>query len=137
MLLNTAYLFGQECSKIGYVEDEVGNPVEFVSIFISSEKDSIRFGSITDKDGKFKFDIRCSVSYSIKLRYLGYNEIEDTIRIDHKDDFIKTYRLIPSSVQLNETSIVFKRPTIERMADRLIYFVDTSLIQGNQSAYED
>src|SRR5688572_2799646 len=69
----------QECNGIftGRVLDEANQPMIGATITLSQDKK----GTITDASGNFHFDKLCKGSYTVKVEYLGYENLEFEITI--------------------------------------------------------
>ncbi len=124
--------YGQEFSLSGNVMDEKGLPIPFANVILMTQKDStIVRGSSTDDDGNFFINQIDNNHYNFKISYIGYKDFLKEISVDQNID-LGTITLIEEVQSLDEISIVFKRPTFKKEADRLVFNVENSaLVEGN------
>lgn len=123
--------YGQEFSISGNVMDEKGLPIPFANIILMSQKDStIVKGTSTDDDGNFIINQLDKTHYSFKISYIGYKDYLKEISVD-KDIVLGTVTLMEDIQSLDEVSLVFKRPTFKREADKLVFNIEnTALTEG-------
>lgn len=124
--------YGQEFSLSGNVMDEKGQPIPFANVILMTQKDStIVKGTSTGDDGFFFINQINNNNYSFKISYIGYKDFLNEISVDQNIN-LGTITLIEEVQSLDEISIVFKRPTFKKEADKLVFNVEnTALIEGN------
>ncbi|MCB0382410.1 MAG: TonB-dependent receptor [Psychroserpens sp.] len=123
---------GQSLSVSGTVIDAENNPIEFANVIILSEDESeVLKGTSTDENGYFNIVNLDSSTFILKITYLGFDDFNQKI-ILRGDLDLQSIQLIEISESLDEISIIAKKPTIKREADRLVFNIEkTALVEGN------
>jgi len=124
--------FGQGFSISGKVVDSQGSPVSFANVVLMTPQDStIVKGVSTDDKGLFNLKGIENKTYILKISFIGYTDILKTLAVV-EDLNLGAIGLTEEAQTLDEVSIVFKKPTIKKEADRLVFNVEnTALIEGN------
>ena len=132
VFLISIFGFSQNLSVSGKVIDEKGAPVSYANVVLMTVKDStIIAGTSTDDGGFFKLNSIEKGTYNFKISFIGYKEFTSEIRLDESID-LGDLVLIEEAQNLNEVSIVFKRPTLKKEADKLVFNIENSaLTEGN------
>lgn len=112
--------------------------VEFANVLLLSAADSSLIkGQLSELDGSFVFESINAGSYILKASLIGsginYSSIF-TINGDEKI-IIPTIKLV-NGINIDEVSILAKKPLIELKADKLIVNVANSRISSGQTALE-
>ncbi|MGM5469109.1 TonB-dependent receptor domain-containing protein [Flavobacteriaceae bacterium LMO-SS05] len=124
--------FSQEFSVFGKVVDEQGSPISFANVLLMTQQDSTAItGTSTDDQGIFRMSTFNKNSYTIKISFIGYIEVLKAISLEG-DLNLGTITLQEETQSLEAVTLVFKRPTLKKEADRLVFNVENSaLIEGN------
>ncbi len=124
--------FSQNKSIFGKVVDEQGLPVSFANVILLTQLDStIVTGTSTDDHGIFKLNAPSQGTYKFIISYIGYKEFTKEILLSEDTD-LGTIILMEEAQSLDEISITYKKPTLKKEADRLIFNVENSaLVEGN------
>ena len=70
-------------------------------------------------------------TYVLKISYIGFEDFSQKIILKGNLD-LKTIQINELSESLDEVSILVKKPTIKREADRLVFNIEkTALVEGN------
>ncbi|MBT8274170.1 MAG: TonB-dependent receptor [Bacteroidia bacterium] len=112
--------------------DESDNTVAYANILLLRSVDStIVTGTTSDDNGLFRFDNILEGKYTLKTSFIGFEE--SYVNIDLKTNTnLNTLVLKELAEILNEVQLVYRKPTLNREADRLVFNVErTSLIEGN------
>lgn len=135
LTLGYNFSYSQECNIQGTVMDEKKDFLEYANVELY--RDSIfQSGTITEENGVFNIsNVDCNQNYTIKVRFVGYKVVEKKINISKNTDS-QSFELMPDTETLGEVVVTTKKPTIEREADRLIYYTNEGFLKGNNSAYE-
>lgn len=97
--------------------DKKGLPGAAVQMTRISDS-SIKY-NVTDQNGMAKFDGIENALYMIKMSYLGYQTITETVMVkDYERSF--DFRLKPDAVSLGEVTVEAKRPLIRQEEDKMI-----------------
>jgi outer membrane receptor protein involved in Fe transport len=126
------FAFTQDFSISGKVVDASNNPIEFANVilFLESENEFLRGTSTNDK-GFFKLDNLTSTTYTIKIKFIGFEEFEQKIILTGDLD-LKLVQLNETPESLNEVTVIGKKPSITRKPDRLIFNIEnTALTEGS------
>lgn len=131
-LLSTWVGWSQNHSVSGFIEDDKGESIAFAHVILKRANDSSVVKGVSSNDnGFFIFDKLAADSYLIQFSFMGYNDIETLVAVDGPVD-LETVVMTESSQELDAISIIAKRPTLRKMADRLVFNVEnTPLIEGN------
>lgn len=124
--------YGQSLSVSGTVIDTENNPIEFANVVILNEDESdVLKGTSTDDNGFFSIANLEEAIYVLKISYIGFEGFDQKIILrGHLD--LQTIQLSEVSEHLDEVSIIAKKPTIKREADRLVFNIEqTALVEGN------
>lgn len=126
------FCYGQSFSVSGIVIDAENYPIEFANIVLFSEDESeVLKGTSTDETGYFNIRNLEAKTYVIKVSYIGFTEFTQKIILTGTLD-LQEIVLNEASEQLDEISIIAKKPTIKREADRLVFNIEkTALVEGN------
>jgi outer membrane receptor protein involved in Fe transport len=137
-LKSIAYLLGifsfsltaQNLTLSGKVIDTNNSPVPYANIILLMDADStVLNGTASDENGFFKIDNLKIGSYQLKITYLGYKPYIQNIQFDGSSDSI-TITLEESTEALSDVLIVAQRPTVRRLADRLVFDVENSTLSN-------
>lgn len=120
--------------------DETGKPLTDVSLQLIRTTDTFLTKiAITDSLGEAIFDQVEFSTYIVIANTIGYEiDTSEAFLIDslHSVIQLKTTKLMPVSNQLEEASIVFKKPFIERYMDKLIVNVENSIASAGSSVLD-
>ncbi|WP_431132980.1 TonB-dependent receptor domain-containing protein [Psychroserpens mesophilus] len=124
--------FGQSLSISGTVIDADNHPIEFANVIILNEDESeILKGTSTNDNGFFDILNLEANTYVLKISYIGFENFNQKIILTGHLD-LTTIQLRQVSESLDEVSILVKKPTIKREADRLVFNIEqTALVEGN------
>lgn len=116
------------------VLDTARNTLTGAQVQLTSMKDSAKLTTITNLSGEAVFTSIANGRYKIKISYVGYNALKDTINITYnKRNF--EYHLSGNAVIINRVDIVAKRPLISQEDDKII--VDPQpLVSSSTNALE-
>ncbi len=115
-------LHAQEYTLSGTINDTLQNPLANTNVLAipQSEDENIAF-SISDENGKYKLDLQNTVPYAIEIRYLGFQQVNDTITL--LTDETKDYQLSPSNETLEEV-VLRQKLAIKVREDTITYQTD-------------
>jgi len=132
LFLSTTTIWSQSFTLSGNIVDESNRPVAYSNILLLQAKDStIVSGTTSDDNGKFIFNNVTSNNYILKASFIGYIDNYSSIIIS-QDTQIPTIILEESIEALSEIELVYKKPTLKREVDRLVFNVEsTALSEGN------
>lgn len=104
----TCFGYSQNGTLRGYVYDkDTGEPVEFCNLLIEGTD----MGSNTDFNGFYNFSNVPAGSYTIKISYIGYEELLETFDVNSGGITTKTFYMSESGVELGVIDISAKRQT--------------------------
>jgi len=131
-LLCSASVFGQEFSITGKIFDETGEPVAYANIVLLKAIDStIITGTTSDDFGAFTINQIDSKNYILKVSFIGFKDFLQKISIEKNTKF-DSIVLKESIESLGEVEITYKKPTLKKEADRLVFNIEnTALIEGD------
>ncbi|MFG6686999.1 outer membrane beta-barrel protein [Mariniflexile sp. HNIBRBA6329] len=115
----------------GNVVDDRSFPVSFSNVVLyNAENFTFVEGTTTNENGEFQFENLKPNNYTIIVSYLGFEENKSTINLD-KTKSIGTIVLKEKIETLDGITVVAKRPTVNRLVDRLVFNVENSTLSNN------
>jgi len=132
LLLYSLMCYGQTLSVSGTVIDVGNNPIEFANVIILNQDESeLLKGTSTNENGFFSIENLEANTYILKISYIGFDNFDQKIILTGDLD-LQAIQLSEVSESLDEVSILVKKPTIKREADRLVFNIEkTALVEGN------
>ena len=131
-VLLSASVFGQQFSITGKIIDETNQPVSYANIVLLTIQDStIVTGTTSDDFGKFSLNELYSSHYIVKVSFIGFEDFTQSIMLNENTE-IETIILKESTESLSEVELTYKKPTIKKEADRLVFNIEnTALVEGD------
>jgi len=137
LIVSLIFLFSltslaQQISVNGLVQDENKQPIAFCNVTLTEVLNtSAVSGTTTNEDGTFVIDNLKPVDYLLKISFLGFETYQDTLSLK-KNQSIGAIILKEQTQNLESVTIIAKRPTVQRLSDRLVFNVENStLSNGN------
>jgi hypothetical protein len=125
----------QNIKFYGIVQDSTEKPLPAASLVAAHLKTQTYQGfSITDDDGAFEIPFHKNTAYTVKISYMGYRPVIDTIYTQENDVF-KKYILQPDRQHLEGVEIKYEMP-VKIKGDTIIYNAD-SFTTGNEKKLGD
>ena len=138
LILTLLLSLGAHAQKIkfyGVVQDSIGKNLTAASVVVANLQTKAFQGySITDDKGIFEIALQPDKTYSVKVSYMGYKAIIDTLAAK-KTDIFKKYTLKPDKQQLAGVEIKYEMP-VEVKGDTIVYNAD-SFTNGNEKKLGD
>lgn len=124
--------FAQNYSILGKIVDAQNQPIELANVLLlKGEEKEFLIGTSTDDNGYFNLVNLNQDTYYLKVSFIGLEEFEQKIVLTGDLD-LKTIVLNDTPESLDEVTIVAKKPTVTRQADRLVLNVEnTALTEGS------
>jgi len=132
LIFNLNGVFAQEYSLSGNVVDVDNQPVSFANVVLLKQSDaSFVTGTSTDENGLFEFKNITKDKYILNISFIGFKS--EVIEIDITEDlFIEALTLQEDAESLSEVNLTYKRPTVQKLPDRLTFNIaNTPLVEGN------
>ena len=128
----TAPIFGQQFSIAGKIFDETNQPIAYANVLLLKAQDStIVTGTTSDDFGKFVINGIDQGSYIIKISFIGFKDYSLKVLVEDNKE-LKAIILIESTELLSEVEIIYKKPTLKKEVDRLVFNIEsTALTEGN------
>ncbi|MGB3590607.1 MAG: carboxypeptidase-like regulatory domain-containing protein [Nonlabens sp.] len=122
VFLLTSYTCAQKINLRGKVLDTLQQPVENATVYSKpiGFEENLQF-SISDYEGKYKLQLQKGKNYLITINYLGFKEIQDTVKL--LDNTSRNYTLIQSLESLDEI-ILRKKLAVSVKKDTITYRTD-------------
>ena len=132
LFFSTTTIWSQSFTVSGNIVDESNHPIAYSNILLLRTQDStIVYGTTSDDNGNFLFKNISPNTYILKTSFISYIDNYTSINIA-QDTQIPTLVLKENIEALSEIELVYKKPTLKREADRLVFNVEnTALSQGN------
>ncbi len=130
-LLFTSICFSQQFNVSGSVIDTNNLPVAYANvILLNVENPDFIKGTTTNESGTFIFNTISPGTYTLKVSFLGFEDYSIELNISEN---LKLNPIILKELaqELDNVTIIAKRPTVKRMVDRLIFNVENSTLSNN------
>lgn len=117
----------------GKIVDTINRPVAYANVILLNAKDStsVYRGAVTSEEGIFSFDGIDGNDYLLKVTFVGFEDYSRNIKVDHNLN-LNPIKLKETAADLDEVSINYKNPSVDRLVDRLVFNVEnTTLSSGN------
>ncbi len=121
----------------GLVKTEDSKPLEGANVLLLNEKDSALVkGTITRSSGSFSLNINQKGSYLISISSAGYKQYYSKPFSAVEGFNASTIVLLKQTVQLNDVTIISKKPMFEQKIDRMVINVKNSITSAGGTALE-
>lgn len=118
----------------GYVSDPKGVGLEMANVMAVNQATKGMDGySITNDKGKFQLSLKPNSTYTIKISYIGYSALEETV-VTTTENINKIFTL-QEGVELEGVEIVHEMP-VSIKGDTIVYNAD-SFTTGTERKLED
>jgi hypothetical protein len=114
------------------IDNSTNKFVEYATV--SLKKDTIFQGAITDKNGKFSFDV-LQGTYILKVSFIGYKNYVDTIEINKNMD-LGIIKLQVDDKQLGEVVVEGQKEVIKDELDKIVYSVENDKNAEGKTVWE-
>ena len=134
------WLFGlpsvaQDFSLSGKVIDSQNQAIPFANVLLLNPDKTISQGTITEEDGTYTIEGLDEAAYQLKVQFVGYRDyISDAFALS-SDEIFPDIVLDEVTESLEEVVLVGNKPTVTRLADRLVFNVENSIV-SNGSTWE-
>ncbi|MFD0793596.1 TonB-dependent receptor domain-containing protein [Mucilaginibacter litoreus] len=115
----------------GKVTDAAGHPLDAATITLT--KDHKHIASAFADLGNFNVVYPANGIYILSATLVGYQPVQMQLQLP-KDSILLVMQ--PDSKHLNEVTIAYRRPLIERKIDRVSFNVENSILASGSSAWE-
>ena len=124
LFLTGNLITAQKIHFMGKVQDSTGQALPSASIVVAHLKSGVfQSFAITDDKGNFIIELNPQKTYGIKVNYMGYLPVIDTLVV--KDtDVTKTYVLKPDKQQLDGVEVKYEMP-VSIKGDTIVYNADS------------
>jgi hypothetical protein len=141
MMVNMLAAAGQSRTSISIkIFQEDNTPAEGITTLLIKEKDSsIVKSSVTDKEGMAYFPEVASGTYLVRATAVGYKKMISgpfSINNAQTEMQLEPIRLERSANELQGVVVSAKKPFIQRLNDRLIVNVESSIVGAGSSALD-
>nr|WP_299386281.1 outer membrane beta-barrel protein [Allomuricauda sp.] len=132
-LLTSAGLYGQTFKITGKVVDQKNNTIPFANILLLQAADSTFVqGTSADDNGYFILEDVLADLYLLQASYVGRGS--EPRALDIAKDVSLGALIIPlEENELDEVVVTAKRPTLQRLPDRLVFSVENTVVAQGSS----
>ena len=124
---------GQNFAIYGNIKDTSNSKMEFVTVALF--KDSVYINSvISDSTGFYNFKELNVGNNKIAFSYIGFLKYDTIIVVNQNIRF--DCILFNETKSLNQIIVRFRKPTIERKGDRLVFNIENSIFNAGLDALE-
>lgn len=126
-------IIGQTYQIKGKVVDSENQPIPFSNVLLLMAKDSTFVqGTSADDDGRFVLTEVLPDLYLLQASYVGEGSLP--LALDITSDVSLGALVIPSTLtSLEEVVVAAKRPTVQRLTDRLVFTVENTVVSQGSS----
>jgi hypothetical protein len=137
-LLFSFSAFTQTANISGAVKDSDGKYLEFANVLLLNAKDSsLVRGAISEENGAYIFENISKGEYFIETSLVGFgNGQSSLINFDGESDFSINEIQLENGIEIDEITVVGKKPFVELRADKMIVNVANSSVNAGNSALE-
>ncbi len=122
-------ILAQEFTVSGSVVNVQNQSLPYVNVTVY-KGETLVTGTSTDDNGAFLFKGLEAENYTLKASFVGFETHIEDIKLS-KNTNLKSVVLKESTEALDEVSITYKKPTLKKEADRLVFYVaNTALSEG-------
>jgi hypothetical protein len=122
----------------GTVLDAHGNPIAYSNVLLMTPMDSLIIkGSVSEENGSFIFDGLDRTEYILSVAMIGFKKYWDHITIQgntHVD--LQTITLMETEDELDEITVLAKKPLYEKQIDRLVVNVQETITAAGSTVLE-
>lgn len=115
----------------GKIKDKEGHPLDAVTVTLKQNNKEI--GSAFADLGSFSISYPGAGNYTIFASLVGFKPLQMDVHLP-KDSLLLVME--PDSKQLQEVTVSFRKPLIERKIDRVTFNVENSIVASGGSAWE-
>lgn len=131
LLFFSFFGFSQHYTIEGIVKDEENIAIAYANVVLEDTADSnIIAGTTTNDSGFFKLKNLKPSIYEIRISYLGYDSFSARIKLNGNVN-LKNIILNEQVENLEGVIVTAKRPTVQRLVDRLIFDVENSTLSNS------
>lgn len=123
----------QDLTISSKVVDIERRPIAFANVVVVDEDQKLVYGTITDDNGAFTITELESKSYILKVSFVGYEDYESEVFALTANKIIPDIILKQGNESLDEVLITAKKPTINRLADRLVFNVENTIFSAGST----
>lgn len=125
-------LNAQDFRLNGEIVNNDEKPISYVTLLLMNLPDSTFVaGTATNNEGAFLLQNIQSGNYLLKASMIGFDDFYQTLKVETDIDLGRII-IKESSEPLEQVTVLFQRPTVQREIDRLIFNVEnTSLSNGS------
>lgn len=126
----STFCFAQEVNLTGRVLDNSNQPLPYVNIVAIDANNNFLTGTTSTEDGNYELTL-VGGNITITYSFIGFKTATTQLEIS-SDLVLDTVTLFEDVESLGEVTVVAKKPTINREADRLVFNVaNTALTEGS------
>ncbi len=130
-LIGIPVLVHAQLKLAGKVTDAAGHPLDAATLTLKQGTKPV--GSAFADLGNFSLNYPAAGSYTIYASLVGYQPYQMLVQLP-KDSIL--ILLQPDNKQLQEVTVSFRKPLIERKIDRVTFNVENSVLSAGGSAWE-
>ena len=135
LILNTSIA---QSSVKGRILDNSQQPLAFANVLLLRAADSTLVrGLITEDDGEYQFDLESQERYLISSSIIGYTTIYSQVFVGNGKSIELPAMVLAEAVnELEEVTVVARKPLFEQQIDRTVINVQNSITSAGNSALE-
>ena len=125
LLLFISYSSYAQIEIKGIVKDSSNVAIEFANVVLTTQKNEVVKGTITDEKGQFKLSMKGG-EYNLTISFISYVDWVKNISLSKNID-LGVITLSENKNELDEIVIIANKKLIERKVDRLVFNVSESV----------
>lgn len=115
-LLFSVALSAQQSVIFGKVLDDAGSPLPGAYVSISQNDLEVK-AEVADADGRFRIEEVAVGTYILRVKFLGFQDIEQEVVLDDKPLYLRSLQLESTALNLNEVEVVGETVTAIQKGD--------------------
>ena len=128
----------QNANITGVVHDNEGEALEFANVLLLSAQDSsLVRGAISEEGGNYIFENIPAGKYWVESTMVGFGKgTSDIFTLNNQERFVVEVIQLSNGIEIDEVTVVAKKPFIELKADKMVVNVANSAVNAGNSALE-
>lgn len=119
------------------VDNETQQPLDFVNVALyKGDTETMAAGVVTDAKGGFVLPQVPNGKYTLKISFVGYNQLSLPLKIDSKELNMGVIKLAQDSKTLNEVQVLGQGTQMKFDIDKKVFSVDQNIASAGGSASE-
>lgn len=119
------------------IDNKAKDVIPFANVILYNADSTFSTGSVSDMDGNFSFEKLKADQYTIEIYFIGYKSFkQEGLKISKQHPYLrlKSLKLIPTSITLDEAEVRASSATVEYKLDKKIINPENSISSAGGNA---